>query len=307
MTTTENPGTDRTAGTVAVLPPGTPDGSSHEAAPDSRSWLRRYWLYPVLSFLLVVVASPFVWMVLGSFKSEGELRQVPPTWWPESASLDNYTQLFTRLDFGTYFVNSTVVAVVVTAGNLLFCSMLGYALAMLEFRGKKAVFLLVMTTLLIPGVVTFVPLFVLVANAGLINSLPGLILPFLVSPFGVFLMRQVILGLPRDLLDAGRVDGAGELRIFAQVFLPLCGPGLATLGILTFLGSWNNFLWPLVVAQSEDKYTLPVALALYSTGQNSTNYGLLLAGATVVVIPVLVVFIMFQRRIIEGIATTGIK
>ena len=142
-----------------------------------------------------------------------------------------------------------------------------------------------MTTLMIPGVVTFVPLFVLVANAGLIDTLPGLFLPFLVSPFGVFLMRQFIIGLPRDLLDAGRVDGAGELRIFARIILPLCGPALATLGILTFLGSWNNFLWPLVVAQTESHYTLPVALALYSTGQNSTQYGLLLAGATVVVLP----------------------
>ncbi len=246
-------------------------------------------------------------MVLGSFKGEGELRQAPPTWWPHSASLDNYTQLFSKLDFGTYFTNSIVVAVAVTAGNLLFCSMLGYALAMLEFRGKRALFAVVMATLMIPGVVTFVPLFVLVANAGLINTLPGLFLPFLVSPFGVFLMRQFILGLPRDLLDAGRVDGAGELRIFARIILPLCGPALATLGILTFLGSWNNFLWPLVVAQSDRVYTLPVALALYSTGQNSTQYGLLLAGATVVVLPMLLVFLVFQRRFIEGIATTGIK
>ena len=266
-----------------------------------------WWLYAILTACLVAVISPFVWMVLGSFKSEGELRQSPPTWWPEAASLDNYTQLFSRLDFGTYFANSIVVAIVVTAGNLLFCSMLGYALAMLEFPGKRALFVIVMATLMIPGVVTFVPLFVLVANVGLIDSLPGLILPFLVSPFGVFLMRQFIMGLPRDLLDAGRVDGAGELRIFARIILPLCGPALATLGILTFLGSWNNFLWPLVVAQTEDTYTLPVALALYSKGQNSTNYGLLLAGATVVVLPVLAVFLAFQRRFIEGIATTGIK
>lgn len=270
-------------------------------------WLRRNWLYPVLAVLLVVVVSPFLWMVLGAFKTTPELRQVPPTVLPQDPTLDNITQLFTRLDFGTYFTNSLVVAVVVTVGNLLFCSMLGYALAMLEFKGKRIVFVTVLVTLMIPGVVTFVPLFVLVANAGLINSLPGLILPFLVSPFGVFLMRQFILGLPRDLLDAARVDGAGELRIFAQVFLPLCGPALATLGILTFLGSWNNFLWPLVVAQTEENYTLPVALALYSTGQNSTDYGLLLAGATVVIIPVLAVFLVFQRRIIEGIATTGIK
>jgi multiple sugar transport system permease protein len=185
--------------------------------------------------------------------------------------------------------------------------MLGYALAMLDFKGKKILFTVVMGTLMIPGVVTFVPLFVLVANIGLINTLPGLILPFLAAPFGVFLLRQFFLGLPRDLLDAGRVDGAGELRIFRQIFLPLAGPALATLGILTFLGSWNNFLWPLVVAQQEKTYTLPVALALYSTGQNSTQYGLLLAGATVVVVPVLAIYLIFQRRVIEGIATTGIK
>jgi multiple sugar transport system permease protein len=272
-----------------------------------RSRFSRWWLYGILTVGLVAVVTPFVWMVLGSFKSEGELRQSPPTWWPQTASFDNYTQLFSQLGFGKYFFNSTVVAVTVTTGNLLFCSMLGYALAMLEFKGKRALFGLVIGTLLIPGVVTFVPLFVLVANAGLVDTLPGLFLPFLVTPFGVFLMRQFILGLPRELLDAGRVDGAGELRIFGRIFLPLCGPALATLGILTFLGSWNNFLWPLVVAQTEDKYTLPVALALYSTGQNSTQYGLLLAGATVVLLPVLVVFLIFQRRFIEGIATTGIK
>ena len=273
----------------------------------NRTGKGQWWLYGILSVALVAVAAPFLWMVLGSFKTTTELRQSPPTWWPETATLDNYTQLFSRLDFGTYFLNSTVVAAVVTIGNLLFCSMLGYALAMLEFRGKKVLFTLVMGTLLIPGVVTFVPLFVLVANAGLIDSLPGLFLPFLVAPFGVFLMRQFILGLPRDLLDAGRVDGAGELKIFARIILPLCGPALATLGILTFLGSWNNFLWPLVVAQTEDTYTLPVALALYAKGQNATDYGLLLAGATVVVIPVLAVFLAFQRKVIEGIATTGIK
>jgi multiple sugar transport system permease protein len=267
----------------------------------------RWWLYLILTIALIAVITPFVWMVLGSFKGEGELRQLPPTWWPQSASLDNYTQLFSRLNFGQYFSNSIIVAVVVTAGNLIFCSMLGYALAMLDFKGKKLIFTAVMTTLMIPGVVTFVPLFVLVANAGLIDTLPGLFLPFLVGPFGVFLMRQFIIGLPKELIDAGRVDGAGELRIFWRIILPLCGPALATLGIMTFLGSWNNFLWPLVVAQSEDKYTLPVALALYSTGQNSTNYGLLLAGATVVIIPILIVFLVFQRRFIEGIATTGIK
>ena len=273
----------------------------------SRSASSRWWLYLVLTVAFIAVVAPFAWMILGSFKGDGELRQVPPTWWPQAASLDNYRALFNKASFAQYFFNSTLVAVFVTAGNLLFCSMLGYALAKLNFRGKRLVFGLVMGTLMVPGMVTFVPLFVMVANLGLVDSYPGLILPFLVTPFGVFLMRQFIIALPDDLLDAGRVDGAGELRIFRQIILPLCGPALATLGILTFLGSWNSFLWPLVVAQTQDRYTLPVALALFSTGQNQTNYGLLLAGASVVVLPILIVFLIFQRRFIEGIATTGIK
>ncbi|MHB1472903.1 MAG: carbohydrate ABC transporter permease [Dermatophilaceae bacterium] len=272
-----------------------------------RSAASQWLLYAVLTVGFVAVITPFIWMILGSFKGEGELRQVPPTWWPQKGTLDNYRQLFDKESFPHYFFNSTVVAVAVTAGNVIFCSMVGYALAKLEFRGKKLVFGLVMGTLLLPGMVTFVPLFVLVANLGLVDSYPGLILPFLVGPFGVFLMRQFIIGLPDDLLDAGRVDGASELRIFRQIILPLCGPALGTLGILTFLGSWNSFLWPLVVAQTQNYYTLPVALALFSTGQNETNYGLLLAGATVVVMPIVIVFLILQRRFIEGIATTGIK
>ena len=273
----------------------------------SKSSTSRGWLYVVLGVAFVAVVTPFVWMILGSFKGQGELLRVPPTWLPESPSLNNYRDLFSKQSFLRYFVNSTVVAVAVTLGNLLFCSMLGYALAKLEFRGKRLVFGLVMGTLMVPGMVTFVPLFVMVANLGLVDSYPGLILPFLVTPFGVFLMRQFMTTLPDDLLDAGRVDGAGELRIFRQIILPLCGPALATLGILSFLGSWNSFLWPLVVAQTQEHYTLPVALALFSTGQNVTNYGLLLAGATVVVLPILIVFLIFPRRFIEGIATTGIK
>jgi len=273
-----------------------------------RSAASKWLLYTVVTLGFVAVVTPFVWMILGSFKGQGELLRVPPTWWPESPTLDNYRTLFSKESFLRYFLNSTVVAVVITVANVTFCSMVGYALAKLKFRGKKLVFALVMGTLMVPGMVTFVPLFVLVANLGLVDTYPGLILPFLVTPFGVFLMRQFIIELPDDLLDAGRIDGASELRIFRQIILPLCGPGLATLGILTFLGSWNNFLWPLVVAQTQEHYTLPVALALFSQNQQVIpNYGVLLAGATVVVVPVLVVFLIFQRRFIEGIATTGIK
>jgi multiple sugar transport system permease protein len=265
------------------------------------------WLYVVLAIGLVLVVMPFVWMVISSFKPEAEVRAIPPTWWPETVTTENYSQLFTRLDFPRFFLNSAIVAVAVAAGNMVFCSMLGYALAKLDFPGKKTLFTLVLGTLMVPGVVTFVPLFVLTTNIGLTNTLPGMILPFLAGPFGVFLMRQFILSLPDELIQAARIDGASELRIFFSVILPLCGPAVATLGVLTFLTSWNNFLWPLVVATSEDKYTLPVALALYAVGQNSTKYGLLLAGSVVVVLPVLAVFLILQRQIMQGIASTGIK
>ncbi len=265
------------------------------------------WLYLVLGGGLVLMVIPFLWMVISSVKPESEVRAVPPTWWPESVTSGNYASLFSRLDFPTYFANSTLVALAVTVGNVVFGAMLGYALAKLDFPGKRTVFVLVLGTLMVPGVVTFVPLFMLTTNMGLTNTLPGIFLPFLAAPFGVFLLRQFILGLPDELIHAARVDGAGELRIFFSVILPLCGPALATLGILTFLGSWNNFLWPLVIAQTEDKYTLPVALALYSVGQNATQYGLLLAGAVVVVIPVIAVFLALQRYIMQGIAMTGIK
>jgi multiple sugar transport system permease protein len=271
-----------------------------------RTW-RTWWIYLLAAAMLVAVAAPFVWMLLGSFKTDGELLRVPPTWLPDDPTTGNYSELFSKANFPHYFFNSTLVALVVTAGNLIFCSMLGYALAKLRFKGRSVLFVLVLGTLMVPGMVTFVPLFVLVTNAGLANTYPGLILPFLVSPFGVFLMRQFFAGLPDDLLDAGRVDGTSELGIFARIMLPLCRPALATLGILTFLGSWNNFLWPLVIAQTEDKYTLPVALALYSTGQNAQHFGLLMAGAVVVVVPVLVMFLAFQRHVTKGIAITGLK
>jgi multiple sugar transport system permease protein len=266
-----------------------------------------WWLYAMLLAGAMLMIGPFVWMLLSSVKPESEVRAIPPTWWPHDFTTGNYEQLFSRLDFPTYFLNSALVALAVTLGNVIFGSMLGYALAKLDFPGKRVVFSLVLVTLMVPGVVTFVPLFVLTTNIGLTNTLPGMFLPFLAGPFGVFLMRQYILGLPDELIAAARVDGAGELRIFFSVILPLCGPALATLAILTFLASWNNFLWPLVVAQTEDKYTLPVALALYSVGQNSTQYGLLLAGAVVVVVPVVAVFLVLQRYFVQGIAMTGIK
>ncbi|MGM1015987.1 MAG: carbohydrate ABC transporter permease [Actinomycetota bacterium] len=263
--------------------------------------------YIVLSLGLALWLIPFVWMILGSVKTQGEILQRPPTWWPENATGDNFAQWFGPLDFGHFFANSLIVAVVTVLGNMVFCSMVGYALAKMDFPGKKVLFGLVMVTLMVPGVVTFVPLFVMVSSLGLVNTYPALILPFITAPIGVFLMRQFMLGIPDALLEAARLDGAGEWKIFARVVMPLCGPPLATLGILTFLSSWNNFLWPLVAAQTEEMYTLPVALSLYSTGQNATNYGLLLAGSVLVITPIIILFVFLQRWFIRGVATTGLK
>jgi len=266
-----------------------------------------WWLYLVLIIGLILLVGPFIWMVLGSIKTTGELRQVPPTWLPQNPTLANYVDLLSRLSFPRFFFNSAVVAAAVTVGNVVFCSMLGYALAKLSFPGKRILFAVVLGTLMVPAIVTFMPLFVLVANLNLVNTHAGLILPFLVGAFGVFLMRQFIGGIPDELLDAARVDGAGEHYIFWRIVMPLCGPAIATLTILTFLGSWNSFLWPLVVANTEEMYTLPVAIALFATGQQETNVALLMAGSVVVILPVLVIFILLQRFFTQGIAMTGIK
>jgi ABC-type sugar transport system, permease component len=281
--------------------------SERPARPRRRIEWSRGATYIALSIGLIITLMPFLWMLLGSFKTQGELLQRPITWWPEQATLDNYSRWLTQLDYGQFFFNSLVVALVVVAGNIVFCSMVAYALAKLDFPGKRVLFGLVLLMLMVPGVVTLVPMFVLVANMGLVNTYPALILPFLAGPLGVFLMRQFILGVPDALLEAARIDGAGEFRIFLRVVMPQCGPAIATLAILTFLGSWNNFLWPLVVAQTEQMYTLPVALSLYSVGSNGTYYGLLMAGSVLVVTPILILFLFLQRYFVQGITMTGLK
>jgi multiple sugar transport system permease protein len=263
--------------------------------------------YVLLIGGLVLMVAPFAWMVLGAVKPEADFLRNPPTLLPSTATLDNFGRLFDELDFPRFFLNSTVVAVTVTAGNLVFGPMLGYALAKLEWRGKRLVMGLVLATLMVPAGITLIPNFILMSKLGFVNSYPGLILPFLAGPFGVFLMRQFMLGIPNDLLEAARIDGANEFRVFASVVLPIATPVLATLGILTFLATWNSFIYPLVMAQEPAMYTLPVALATFATGQYQADHGMLMAGSVVLVLPVLIVFVLFQRWITEGIATTGLK
>jgi multiple sugar transport system permease protein len=263
--------------------------------------------YAFLVIGLVVMVGPFLWMLLGSIKPEADFLTSTPTLLPSVPTADNYGRLFDQLDFPRFFFNSLVIALAVTVGTLVFCPMLGYALAKLPWRGKRLVMGLVLATLMVPAGITLIPNFILMSNLGLVNSYPGLILPFLAGPFGVFLLRQFMLGIPDELLEAARMDGANEFRIFWSVVMPIATPVLATLGILTFLGSWNNFLYPLVMATEPQMYTLPVALATFATGQYQADHGMLMAGSVILVVPVLIVFILFQRWITEGIATTGLK
>ena len=268
---------------------------------------QKWWVYALLVLGLLVVVGPFLWMLLASLKTQRELLQAPPTWVPESPTVDNYQRLFDRLDFPRYFWNSTVIAGLITLSNMVFCTMVGYALAKLRFVGRDKIFLLVLATLLVPGAVTLVPLFVLLSKLGLVDTYWAVILPAAAAPLGVFLMRQFLLEIPDDLIEAARVDGAGEFYIFGRIVVPLAVPAIAALGIITFLPAWNALLWPLVVLTSDHNYTLPVALAIFARGEFQADYGLLMAGSVVLVIPVVIVFLLLQRHFTQSVATTGLK
>ena len=268
---------------------------------------RRWWVYVLLTLGLLITVVPFVWMLLGSLKTQSELVQVPPTWLPADPTFSNYSRMWNRLEFPRFFLNSAVIAGAITVANLVFTSMVGYALAKLRFAGRDQLFLLVMGTLLVPTSVTMVPLFVLITKLGLLDTYWAVILPSAAAPVGVFLMRQFMLSIPDDLIEAGRVDGASEWFIFWRIVMPLSVPALAANAIITFLPAWNALLWPLIVLQSQDKYTLPVALAIFAKGQFQADYGLLMAGSVVLVVPVIGLFLLLQKRFTQSVAMTGIK
>jgi multiple sugar transport system permease protein len=265
-------------------------------------------MYLLLVGVVLLMLLPFAWVLFGSFKTQNEFISNPGAWLPETfANFSNYLVLFTEKSFGLYFANSAIVSIVAVLGNVFFSSMAGYALAKIDFSGRRWVFLAVVGSMTIPYVAVFVPQFLVIVQFGLVNTLTGIVVPILVMPLSIFIMRQFAMSVPDELLEAARVDGAGEFRIFFRVFLPLVGPAIATVSILTFLNSWNYFLWPLIVAQSQGTYTLPVGLAVASQASNTTAFGILLAGAVVVLLPVLILFVFLQRYFIQGVATAGLK
>ncbi|GAC1433701.1 MAG: carbohydrate ABC transporter permease [Chloroflexota bacterium] len=260
--------------------------------------------YVLLTIGAVTVVLPFVYMVASSLETIAQIGSLTPQFWPSPPRWDNYQQVWQQLPIGRYFLNSLVVAVTVTGGQVITSSMAAYAFARLRFRGRSVLFALYLGTLIIPSQVTLIPNYILIRLFGWHNTYTGLIAPFLVSVFSTFLLRQFFMSIPADLEEAARIDGASHFRIYSQIILPLAKPALATLVIFTFLGSWNNFLWPLVVIDSPNLYTVPLSIITFQ-GQFTTAWNLLMACATVALAPVLLVYLMAQRYFVEGIALTG--
>jgi multiple sugar transport system permease protein len=263
-------------------------------------------LYAMLVLGAVLALLPMVWMVSASLMPTGEANSYPPRLFPSQVTFEHYGALFTGLNLGRYLLNSTIVALTATLISVLVNSMAGYAFAKFRFRGRDALFRLLTTALVIPVQVAMLPLFLLMKQIGLINSYWGVIIPSMASIFGIFLIRQYTLSLPDDLLDAARVDGASELRIYWSVVLPVIRPILATLGIWTFLATWNDFMWPLIVLSDERRYTLPVALANL-VGEHVMDTELMMAGSVLTVLPVLLVFLFLQRYYIQGVMAGSVK
>jgi multiple sugar transport system permease protein len=260
----------------------------------------------LLGIGLIFALVPFIWMVSGSFRSEADLFGNPAGLFPSSWTLHGYIAVWQQLPFLRLLLNSFIFAGVTTALCLLFDSMTAYALARLRFRGRNLAFVLVIATLMVPFQVTLIPVFIELFHFNWLNTYQGLIIPRATSAFGIFLLRQFFISIPPELDEAARIDGAGHLRIYWTIILPLAKPALATVAILNFVNLWNDLLWPLVITSSPDMLTLPAGLTLFG-GQHVTDHAVLLAGATISLLPIALGFFFAQKYFVAGVATTGLK
>ncbi|RKR76450.1 carbohydrate ABC transporter permease [Frondihabitans australicus] len=260
----------------------------------------------VIALGAVFMLAPFAWLIIASTHDTAEIFSSPPALLPGGRFWSNLSGLFTNLDFGAAFKNSLIVSVTYTVLGMLVCSCAGYAFAKFTFRGRDVMFTIIVASLALPGQVTLVPLFKIMVDLGWLNSYQALILPNLALPFGIFLMRQTMQSVPDELIQAARVDGAGEFRAFFQIVLPTMRPALAALAIFLFLGQWNDFVYPLIIQRTPDAYTLPVALATLH-GVQATDYGQLLMGTFVSAIPVLILFLFLQRYFVAGLLAGSVK
>ena len=255
---------------------------------------------------IAVTIFPFLWMVFTSFKTLPESMRIPPTVLPEAFNLDNYRYVFDVLPFAQVYLNTIVVTVITVVIQVLFCTMAAYGFARIDFPFKNAIFMVLLSILMVPGQIFLLPQFLIIQKMGLVNTLPGLFLPNLFSAFGTFLMRQFFMALPKELEEAALLDGCNRFQIFWKIMLPLVKPGIVALVIFTARFAWNDFMWPLIVNTDPAKMTLAPALSLLK-GQYSTNFPVQMAGAVMAVIPMIVLFFIFQKQFIEGVAQSGIK
>lgn len=262
--------------------------------------------YPLLILIGLVGLLPYYWMVSCSVKTTANLFAVPPQWVPNPITWRAYGEAWKAQDFTRYFLNSALVALAITAGNLLLASLAGYSLAKFRYFGRGLLFLLILSTMMLPLEVTMVPLFLIVKTFNWPNTYAGLIVPFLVEGFGVFLMRQYLQGIPNELIEAARIDGASELRIYAQVVMPLCKPALAALGVFTFREAWDMYIWPLIIVTKDSLRTLPLGISLFMSSFG-TAWDQLMAVAAIGTLPMILLFFFLQRSFIQGIAITGLK
>lgn len=286
----------------------TTSGSAAAPTPalTARRRLGALWVNGALVVAALVTLFPLAWMVMASLMKPGEASSSPPPFFPSEATLGNYRELFLRSSFGGRLINSLLLAVLATSLSLALHVSAGYAFAKLRFRGRDALMKGLVTLMLVPGQVAMIPLFLLLKELGLVNSYAGVLVPAMTGVFGIFLVRQYALSIPDELLEAARLDGASELRIFWSVVLPVLRPILVTLAIFAFLGSWNDFLWPLIVLTDDSRQTLPVALAALSR-EHAADAELMMAGSVVTIVPVLLVFLALQRYYLRGLMAGSVK
>lgn len=274
----------------------------------NRHYPGRVGLYSLLAIGVVAMATPFVWTFLASFKENTDIFRAPVQFWPRTWTLDNYQGLLSgeRLPFPRQFANSVIIAVGQTMLAIFLSSLAGFAFAKYEFVGKRFLFILTLLTLMIPFEVTVIPLFQLMVNIRWLDTYWAVIVPGAINAFGVFFMRQVMLAVPNDLLDAARIDGATEFGIYWRVVLPLSRGGLAVLAVLSFLNAWNDYLWPLIALRSPEMFTLPIGLATLA-GLYRIEWGMIMAGAVLTTLPVLALFIWMRNHLISGLTSGAIK
>lgn len=272
-----------------------------------RKFVFGFFWYLFLTATALAVMLPFIWMISTSLKGQKEVFTYPPTWLPKEWRWQNYIDAWRGAMFSRYFFNSVFVAVAVTLGQIITCSMAAYAFARMRFKGKDLVFALFLSTTMISTQVTLVPSYLVMKTLGWLDSYKALIVPFLTSPFAIFIMRQSFMTIPRELEEAARLDGCGRVRFLVQILLPLSKPVIAAQALFAFMGNWNSYMWPLIITTSKELRTLQIGLRYFVSQEGGTQWGLFMAAAVLVSLPVIVIYFTVQKQFVEGIATTGLK